>query len=58
MDLPQPALRVAREPLPRMPGVSGTGVVTVSAIVQMAAHIDGRYAAGLEQIGLAQRAAR
>lgn len=53
--LPAPVPRVGREALLRMPGVGGTGVVTVSAIVQMAAHLDGRYAAGLEQIGLAQK---
>jgi indolepyruvate ferredoxin oxidoreductase len=38
-----------------MPGIGGTGVVTISAIVQMAAHLDGRWAAGLEQVGLAQK---
>ncbi len=38
-----------------MPGVGGSGVVTVSAIVQMAAHLDGRFAAGVEQTGLAQK---
>ena len=53
--LPAPAPRVGREALLRMPGVGGTGVVTISAIVQMAAHLDGRHAAGLEQIGLAQK---
>ncbi|MBF6619922.1 MAG: indolepyruvate ferredoxin oxidoreductase family protein [Patulibacter sp.] len=53
--LPAPVARVGREALLRMPGVGGTGVVTVSAIVQMAAHLDGRYAAGQEQIGLAQK---
>jgi indolepyruvate ferredoxin oxidoreductase len=53
--LPDPVLRVGPEVLVRMPGVGGTGVVTVSAILQMAAHLDGRYAAGLEQIGLAQK---
>ncbi|GAA4550425.1 indolepyruvate ferredoxin oxidoreductase family protein [Pseudonocardia xishanensis] len=41
--------------LVRMPGIGGTGVVTVSKILQMAAHLDGRFAAGLEQIGLAQK---
>ena len=41
--------------LVRMPGVGGTGVVTVSAILQMAAHLDGRHASGLEQTGLAQK---
>ncbi|MEL5953584.1 indolepyruvate ferredoxin oxidoreductase family protein [Streptomyces sp. CLV115] len=39
----------------RMPGIGGTGVVTASQILQMAAHLDGRYAAGLEQTGLAQK---
>ena len=34
---------------------AGTGVVTVSAILQMAAHLDGRHAAGLDQTGLAQK---
>jgi indolepyruvate ferredoxin oxidoreductase len=38
-----------------MPGVGGTGVVTASQIIQMAAHIDGLHAAGLEQVGLAQK---
>jgi indolepyruvate ferredoxin oxidoreductase len=38
-----------------MPGVGGTGVVTASRIVQMAAHIDGLFAAGLDQTGLAQK---
>ncbi|MFC4947901.1 indolepyruvate ferredoxin oxidoreductase family protein [Pseudonocardia sp. GCM10023141] len=41
--------------LVRMPGIGGTGVVTVSQILQMAAHLDGLYAAGLEQTGLAQK---
>ena len=39
----------------RMPGIGGTGVVTASQILQMAAHLDGRFAAGLEQVGLAQK---
>jgi indolepyruvate ferredoxin oxidoreductase len=53
--LPDPVARVPRDVLVRMPGVGGTGVVTVSAVLQMAAHLDGRFAAGLEQIGLAQK---
>ncbi|MEU0572420.1 indolepyruvate ferredoxin oxidoreductase family protein [Nonomuraea sp. NPDC005983] len=62
---PVPALPVAltdpvarfpgREVLMRMPGIGGTGVVTVSQILQMAAHLDGLHAAGLEQTGLAQK---
>ncbi|GAA1002565.1 indolepyruvate ferredoxin oxidoreductase [Acrocarpospora pleiomorpha] len=60
-----PALPVVlTEPVPRfpdrtvllrMPGIGGTGVVTVSQILQMAAHLDGLHAAGLEQTGLAQK---
>jgi len=50
-----PVPRVPRDLLVRMPGIGGTGVVTVSQILQMAAHLDGRFAAGLEQIGLAQK---
>jgi indolepyruvate ferredoxin oxidoreductase len=53
--LPDPVARVPRDVLIRMPGVGGTGVVTVSAILQMAAHLDGRCAAGLDQTGLAQK---
>jgi indolepyruvate ferredoxin oxidoreductase len=53
--LSDPVPRVPRDVLVRMPGVGGTGVVTVSQILQMAAHLDGRFAAGLEQIGLAQK---
>ncbi|MBT2234265.1 indolepyruvate ferredoxin oxidoreductase family protein [Nonomuraea sp. NEAU-A123] len=55
----EPAEPVARFPgrevLLRMPGIGGTGVVTVSQILQMAAHLDGLHAAGLEQTGLAQK---
>ncbi|OPC80282.1 indolepyruvate ferredoxin oxidoreductase [Embleya scabrispora] len=59
-DLPlEPALPEPRfgadDLLVRMPGIGGTGVVTVSSILQMAAHMDGLYAAGLEQTGLAQK---
>lgn len=53
--LPVPVRRVPDDVLIRMPGVGGTGVVTVSQILQMAAHLDGLHAAGLEQIGLAQK---
>jgi indolepyruvate ferredoxin oxidoreductase len=54
-DLPEPDPRVPADMLVRMPGVGGTGVVTVSAILQMAAHLDDHHASGLEQTGLAQK---
>ncbi|MCW2991169.1 MAG: Indolepyruvate ferredoxin oxidoreductase [Solirubrobacterales bacterium] len=55
-ELPDPVLRVPRDDfLVRMPGVGGTGVVTVSQILQMAAMLDGKHAFGLDQTGLAQK---
>ncbi|MEW2502381.1 indolepyruvate ferredoxin oxidoreductase family protein [Amycolatopsis sp. NPDC047767] len=55
--LAEPAARLSEVDtvLMRMPGIGGTGVVTISAVLQMAAHLDGRFAAGLEQTGLAQK---
>jgi indolepyruvate ferredoxin oxidoreductase len=55
-DLPEPALKVRRDDfLMRMPGVGGTGVVTVSQILQMAALLDGKHSYGLDQTGLSQK---
>ncbi|MDE3134660.1 MAG: indolepyruvate ferredoxin oxidoreductase family protein [Acidobacteriota bacterium] len=54
-DLPEPTLRVPADALIRMPGVGGTGVVTAAAILRTAAHLEGRYAAALDQTGLAQK---
>ncbi len=51
----EPITRVPDPVVIRMPGIGGTGVVTVSRILQMAAHLAGRFAAGLEQTGLAQK---
>lgn len=50
-----PVPRVGADVTIRMPGVGGTGVVTLSQILEMAAHIEGRHTAGVEQIGLAQK---
>jgi indolepyruvate ferredoxin oxidoreductase len=55
LALAAPVLRVPSDVAIRMPGIGGTGVVTISQIVQMAAHIEGRAASSLEQIGLAQK---
>jgi indolepyruvate ferredoxin oxidoreductase len=54
-ELAEPELRVPEDVLIRMPGVGGTGVVTAAAILRTAAHLDGRFAAGLDQTGLAQK---
>jgi indolepyruvate ferredoxin oxidoreductase len=51
----RPDRRTPDDLLVRLPGIGGTGVVTVSRILQMAAHLDGLYAAGLDQTGLAQK---
>ncbi|MFT4265064.1 MAG: indolepyruvate ferredoxin oxidoreductase family protein [Nocardioides sp.] len=53
--LPEPQRRVGDDVLVRMPGIGGTGVVTVSAVLQIAAFLEGGFAAGIEQIGLAQK---
>ncbi|MDG4857862.1 indolepyruvate ferredoxin oxidoreductase family protein, partial [Streptomyces sp. T-3] len=54
--LPEPERRfTGHEVVLRMPGIGGTGVITVSQILQMAAQLDGLHAAGLDQTGLAQK---
>jgi indolepyruvate ferredoxin oxidoreductase len=52
---PVPAFAPEQTVVIRMPGIGGTGVVTVSQVLQMAAVVDGRWSAGLDQTGLAQK---
>jgi len=55
-SLPDPPRRAwSGSTVIRMPGIGGTGVVTASRIIQMAAHLDGLHAAGIDQTGLAQK---
>jgi indolepyruvate ferredoxin oxidoreductase len=60
-SLPDPTLP---EPVPlftaddfrvRMPGIGGTGVMTVSQILGAAAQLEGLHVAGLDQTGLSQK---
>lgn len=46
----QPALQRAV-----VAGIGGTGVVTIGALLAMAAHVAGRHAGVLDQVGLAQK---
>ncbi|MDA0977233.1 MAG: indolepyruvate ferredoxin oxidoreductase family protein, partial [Proteobacteria bacterium] len=56
-DLPEPAVA----PIEKQPwnivvtGVGGTGVLTIAAIIAMAAHVEGKGCATMNQTGLAQK---
>ena len=57
VELPEPELQVSAEDARiRMIGIGGTGVVTVSQVLGVAALLDGRQAHGLDQTGLSQKA--
>ncbi len=56
-QLPEPVMLVPTDDATiRMPGVGGTGVVTVSQILGTAATLDGKHVGGLDQTGLSQKA--
>ena len=54
--LPEPSRQVGDDVTIRMPGIGGTGVVTVNQILGTAALIDGLEVVGLDQTGLSQKA--
>ena len=55
-DLPEPVLPAPDEPWSMLiAGVGGTGVVTIGALVGMAAHLEGKGVTVLDQTGLAQK---
>jgi indolepyruvate ferredoxin oxidoreductase len=54
--LPAPAQLFSRDDFRmRMPGIGGTGVVTVAQIISRAAALDGLHVSSLDQTGLAQK---
>jgi indolepyruvate ferredoxin oxidoreductase len=55
-DLPDPALPALDEPYGILvTGVGGTGVVTIGALIGMAAHLEGKGVTVLDMTGLAQK---
>jgi indolepyruvate ferredoxin oxidoreductase len=54
--LPRPNVVVPADMTIRMPGIGGTGVVTVSQLLLAAAKIDGLRASAIDQTGLSQKA--
>jgi indolepyruvate ferredoxin oxidoreductase len=54
--LPEPAVHATGEVRVRLVGIGGTGVVTVSQVLGMAAMLDGRPVGGLDMTGLSQKA--
>jgi len=53
--VPAPLLDLSRSANLVAGGIGGTGIVTVGAILGMAAHLDGRGVSVMDQIGLAQK---
>ncbi|HEX8013200.1 MAG TPA: indolepyruvate ferredoxin oxidoreductase family protein [Casimicrobiaceae bacterium] len=54
--LPEPALPATRDPYSILvTGIGGTGVVTIGALLGMAAHLEGKGVSVLDMTGLAQK---
>ena len=54
-SLPDAPVADAADWTVRMIGIGGTGVVTMSQVLGMAAHLEGRHVWGLDQTGLSQK---
>src|SRR5690606_7583734 len=55
-QLPSPAINTTGQPCNILvAGIGGTGVITIGAILSMAAHLEGRAASVLDITGLAQK---
>ncbi|QCI67068.1 indolepyruvate ferredoxin oxidoreductase family protein [Phreatobacter stygius] len=54
-EVPAPAIDLDRPARLVVGGIGGTGIVTIGAIIGMAAHLDGRGVSVMDQIGLAQK---
>ncbi|WP_163590575.1 hypothetical protein, partial [Klebsiella variicola] len=54
-EVPAPVLDLGRPARLVVGGIGGTGIVTIGAIMGMAAHLDGRGVSVMDQIGLAQK---
>jgi indolepyruvate ferredoxin oxidoreductase len=58
-DLPLPSRRELAAPYNILvTGIGGTGVITIGALLGMAAHLDGRGCSALDFTGLSQKTAR
>ncbi|AKI00737.1 indolepyruvate ferredoxin oxidreductase, alpha/beta subunit [Hoeflea sp. IMCC20628] len=56
IELEEPMIKAPTDPYNIMlPGVGGTGIVTISQILAMAAHLEGLSATSLDMAGLAQK---
>jgi indolepyruvate ferredoxin oxidoreductase len=54
-EAPMPDIDFSRPANLLVGGIGGTGIVTIGAIVGMAAHLDGKGVSVMDQIGLAQK---